>query len=154
MRSVVAEGRGHREYRNPSIEEGAVDAWHEVMAAIRSEDVEDGRHHPAEPILGEFLRRFGDGGLVPLLKGVAAHPEDFAAALRLLGRTSLLGPGVRSHLVMRGLQSAVVDVRDAAMQAVESWGDPTLIPVLQRHVEPDKWLAEYQRRIIDDRVIP
>lgn len=118
-------------------------AWHKVMAAIRSED-------PAEHVLCDFLRCFGDG-LVPFLQEeVVAHPENFAAILRLAGRTSLLGPDVRSHLVMSGLQSAVVDVRDAAMQAIESWGDPTLVPMLQRHVESDEWLADCQRRIIED----
>ena len=43
-----------------------------------------------------------------------------------------------------------VEMRDAAVQAIESWGERDLIDVLRTHQEPEPWLREYIQDVIDD----
>ena len=41
-------------------------------------------------------------------------------------------------------------MRDAAVQAVESWEDTTCVDLLRRHEEPVDWLADYIRNVLAD----
>jgi len=43
-----------------------------------------------------------------------------------------------------------LEVRDAAIQAVEYWRDPGLLPILAGHSEPVGWLDEYRRGVVGD----
>ena len=58
----------------------------------------------------------------------------------------------RAGLVHGGLASDDIELRDAAIQAAESWGDPGLQQILAAHSEPVSWLDEYRRGVIDDLV--
>ena len=53
-------------------------------------------------------------------------------------------------LVRDGLAKNSVEVRDAAIQAAESWGDSELIEVLKAHSETEPWLRQYLNDVIDD----
>ena len=44
----------------------------------------------------------------------------------------------------------MVDIREAAVQAVEHWGESELVKVLSSHQEDVPWLREYIEGVIDD----
>ena len=43
-----------------------------------------------------------------------------------------------------------VQVRDAAIQAAETWGDKEMLGVLQAHAESNTWLRSYIEDVISD----
>ena len=53
-------------------------------------------------------------------------------------------------LVRDGLAMDSVEIRDAAIQAAESWGDSELLDVLRSHSETEPWLQQYILDVIDD----
>lgn len=127
------------------------EAWVRVEAFIRSEVLQNCQPHPAEGVFEAFLRRFGDASLFSLTQHLRdSVPDLFATTLRLVGRLSQIGDATRKSLVVHGLASHDSDVRDAAMQAVETAEARALIPVLAAHVEPIPWLADYKNGIIAD----
>ena len=118
-----------------------------LSAAFEGEPVEDGVAHPAEYILERALHT-GDQstmlGIVAALCSDTARPGFSAATLRCLGRLTPPGSSAWRSAVVRGaLAHSEVELRDAAVQAVESWGDRNLIDVLRAHREAEAWLAEY-----------
>ena len=54
----------------------------------------------------------------------------------------------RVGLVRKGLSSDDAIIRDAVLEAADSWEDPAVTPVLIAHNEPEDWLAQYIRDII------
>ena len=56
----------------------------------------------------------------------------------------------RVELVRDGLATEGVEIRDAAVQAAEAWGDLGMVEVLESHREPVAWLRDYVRSVIDD----
>jgi hypothetical protein len=119
-----------------------------IIAAIEQEPVEDGVSHPAEPWLARFLQQYS---------ATALYSETFegrhgavraASLLRLLGRQKPENPGVREKILRAALASSSIEVRDAAVQAVELWEDRTAIEVLRSHVEQTRWLADYINRVL------
>ena len=125
-----------------------------LCAAFEAEPVEDGVTHHAEQILDRALDT-GDQstmlGIVAALCRDAARPGFSAATLHCLGR--LISPGSsawRSAVVRAALVHSDVVLRDAAVQAVESWGDPNLVDVLRAHREAEAWLADYIVEVTGD----
>lgn len=126
-----------------------------LSAAFEAEPVEDDVTHRAERILERALDT-GDQstmlGIVAALCKDTARPGFSAATLRCLGR--LISPGSsawRSAVVRAALAHSDVVLRDAAVQAVESWGDPNLIDVLRaHHREAEAWLADYIVEVTGD----
>ena len=123
-------------------------------AAFDAEPVEDGVAHPAERILERALHT-GDQstahGIVAALCVDTARPGFSAASLRCLGRLTLPGSSAwRSSVISEALAHSDVELRDAAVQAVESWGDPNLLDVLRAHREAVPWLADYIREVTED----
>jgi len=111
--------------------------------------IEDGTSHPAERCLAVHVDTFGEAGLLDAVQANHTHVHQ-AQWLRLLGRTSVLGPLLRANLVRWGLASPSVEVRDAAMQAVENWEDRALVKMLREHYEPIAWLSRYAANIVND----
>ena len=56
----------------------------------------------------------------------------------------------RVGLVRAALGADDVEVRDAAAQAAESWGDFGMIAVLEAHAELLAWLKDYIDAVVDD----
>ncbi len=110
--------------------------------------------HPAEEIIGEALRSAEDERVLDWLRDFcadAAQPSFAASALRCLGRHDYVGTASwRVGLLRDGLAMASVEIRDAAVQAAESWGDSGFIEVLQSHSEPEPWLRQYIFDVVDD----
>jgi len=70
--------------------------------------------------------------------------------LRLLARLSPFDPDTRAQVVKVGLKSQHVEIRDAAMQAVENWGEAALIKSLRNHRDEVPWLKSYAGQILKD----
>jgi hypothetical protein len=121
-----------------------------LASLVDTEPVEDGVRHSAEPKLADYIERHGVNTLVSQALGQALRASRAAAFLRLLGRIAAVDEESRKDLVERGLQSASVEVRDAAVQAAESWGSASLVPLLKAHHDPVPWLADYAERVARD----
>ena len=125
-----------------------------LSAAFEAEPVEDGVAHTAEQILERALHT-GDQstalGVIAALCMDSARPGFSAATLRCLGRLTRPGSSAwRSDVVRRALTHSGVELRDAAVQAAESWGDADLVGVLRAHRETEPWLAEYITEVTED----
>ena len=110
--------------------------------------------HPAEKIIGEALRAAEDKPVLDWFRTFsldAERPSFAASVLRCLGRQMSLGTGLwRTELVKSGLDMDDVEIRDAAVQAAESWGDRSLADVMKAHREAEPWLREYIENVISD----
>jgi hypothetical protein len=126
----------------------------ELLATFEVEPVEDGYVHAAEVVIDGALRRHGAEAqrwLDTFLD--RQNPASGAAAIRCVGR--LKSPGTvewRLALLGRALKRASVEIRDAAVQAAELWGDQQAVEVLRRsaHAHREPWLREYVARIARD----
>ena len=125
-----------------------------LRAAFDTESLEDGMYHPAEQVIEEALKSGEDQHVLEPLRALSldtAKPSFAASVLRCLGRQK--SPGTdswRTGLVRDGLAVDDVQIRDAAVQAAEWWGDRGIRDVLKAHSEPVAWLRDYIRDVIDD----
>jgi len=118
-----------------------------VIAALEDAPIESGWDHPAEGPLRDFLIEHGAATIC----GTIFHGQHRAALadfIRLLGRMELVDADVRSSIVRQGLRAASVEIRDAAVQAAELWGDPASLECLRDHEETTPWLADYLGRVL------
>jgi hypothetical protein len=151
-------------YYDASVRNG-VNRWHlsrqtadkfarTLKQIVRVEPVIDGYDHPAESFLREAFKREPDVAKQWFLSALAENlpPSLVADSLRLLGRITPADNAWRARIAAEGLRSHSAEVRDAAMQAIESWGDPVLASTLidHRQREPRKWLRDYADQIIQD----
>ena len=125
-----------------------------LSTAFEADPVEDGVAHTAEQILERALHT-GDKstmlGVIAALCMDTERPGFSAATLRCVGRLTRPGSSAwRSDVVRRALTHPGVELRDAAVQAAESWGDAELVGVLRAHREPEPWLAEYITEVTED----
>ena len=125
-----------------------------LLASFENSPLEDGMDHPAEGILAEALQSRKDHGVLGWLKDIctdASRPSFAASVLRCLGRQEGVGAASwRVDLVRAGLAIGNVEIRDAAVQAAESWGDTASLDVLTAHSEPEPWLRQYIRDVVED----
>ena len=132
-----------------------------LRAAFDDNPLEDGMDHSAERIIGKTLQSIEGQPVLDWLSAFsldAAYPSFGASVLRCLGRLPVektdqthVGTGSwRAGLVRDALAMDDVEIRDAAVQAAELWGDQDLIDVLTSHNEPEPWLRDYIRDVIDD----
>lgn len=132
--------------------------WTRITANLRAvfeaDVLEDGIDHPAEQIIGEVLRSDDDQRVLEWLRVLssdAENPSFAASVLRCLGRQASPGTASwRAGLVQTGLSMENVEMRDATVQAIESWGERDLVDVLRIHHEPEPWLRKYIQDVIDD----
>lgn len=120
--------------------------------AFTEEPLEDGVSHRAETILVESLTAPPGDSLFDAVRTYctgASRPSFAAETLRCLGR--ITAPGTadwRLALVRDALGSPDIEIRDAALQAVEGWEDAALVPVLKSHRESEEWLRDYLREVL------
>lgn len=125
-----------------------------LSAAFEADPLEDGMDHPAEEIIGEALRSGPSEFVLDWFEGLAVdhvRPSFAASVLRCLGRQT--SPGMaswRAKIVRGALALGDVELRDAAVQAAELWGGREVIDILRSHREPEPWLRDYIRDVIDD----
>lgn len=125
-----------------------------LWAAFAAEPLEDGISHPAEEIIGEALRSMEDKLVLDWLRAFsldAARPSFAASVLRCLGRQTPLGTDSwRTELVRGGRAVDDVEIRDAVVQAAESWGERSLADLMKAHREPESWLRAYIEDVLGD----
>ena len=125
-----------------------------LMYSFEEEPVEDGMYHPAEDIIAEALSSEREQHVLSWLAEFsedAGRPAFAASLLRCLGRYEHAATeSWRIRLVRTGLSIDDVEIRDAAVQASELWGDRGLIDVLEGHHEPEPWLRQYICDVIGD----
>ena len=122
--------------------------------SFEAEPLESGMDHPAEEIIFHAFR-FGEGSSVfEWLREFClddTQPSFAASVIRCLGRQVDPGTEVwRACLVRDSLALDDIEIRDAAVQAAESWGDSGLVHLLESHFEPVSWLQDYILEVIDD----
>ena len=126
----------------------------ELRASFEDSPVEDGIGHAAELIIANALVQAGDKWALRWFKNFctdASQPSFAASVLRCLARNDSIGTtSWRGDIVRDSLASDSVEMRDAAIQAVETWGDPSLLEPLKAHSDPDSWLQQYVLDVIDD----
>ncbi len=127
-----------------------------LASAFDEQPIEDGVPHAAEAVLDGALRPGQRAAAQGWLAAQVGDPRraDFAASvLRCVGRLPAPGDAAwRADIVRRALGSPDPILRDAAVQAVEGWEDPALIPVLRAHRDQEDvpWLKEYLEGVIED----
>jgi hypothetical protein len=126
----------------------------ELEADFNNEPLEDGIDHEAERTLKNALNALQAELVLPWLAEFCtkvSRPNFAASVLRCLGRLS--PPGTltwRSILIEEALQKENVEIRDAAVQAVEQWEDTDLAEILKVHEEEIPWLHDYIQEVISD----
>ena len=127
-----------------------------LHASFDAEPLEDGMDHPAEQVITVALASDDPDKVLRWVWSACLESESpaFAAATFLCAARQ---PGIgtaawRAGLVRGGLASGDIELRDAAIQAAESWGEPGLREILAAHSEPVSWLDEYRRGVMDDLV--
>jgi hypothetical protein len=120
-----------------------------LFTAVDEEPVEDGVVHRAEAALAAHIAEFGATTLVEHACSTSKAMRC-AALLRLLSRVSQLDAEQRRSVVRRGLASNSVEIRDAAVQAAETWEDAALAELLRQHRDPVSWLSDYAERVAFD----
>ena len=126
----------------------------QLWNAFETGPLEDGVSHPAEQIIEEFVRSARDAheSLARIVSDETS-PAFAATVLRCLSRVAGVGSASwRTDLVRRALGSPDVQIRDAALQAAEEWGEVAMRPVLQSHVGAERvpWLREVARELIEE----
>ena len=125
-----------------------------LLASFEAEPLEDGMDHPAEQIIRNVLENSEKQYALDLFSTFSldvAHPSFAASVLRCLGRQA--HPGTvswRTALVRDALRMSAVEIRDAAIQAIELWGDNEMCSVLEQHSEQEQWLQDYISDVLAD----
>ena len=124
----------------------------DLRAPLETHPLEDGTHHRAEKITGEALQARKGFPVLDWLGAFSlnvADPESGASVLPCLGRHP--DPAAwRASLVRDGLASDNVEIKDAALQAAESWGGAGMRAGLEVPSESPPWLRDYIREVIDN----
>jgi hypothetical protein len=118
-----------------------------INALIDDEPVDDGYTHSAESVICDHIEQFGASELIEHAF-TTASPIRSADLIRLLGRIPEVEVELRRSIVERGLASPHVVVRDAALQAAETWEDASLVALLRGHRDAVPWLAQYAEKIV------
>ena len=127
-----------------------------LFSSLAAAPVEDLCAHPGEQILGDMLLH-GPTAAADVSRLYLGHVNDrpsiSAGVLRLLGRRDT----VRAEqwaidLVKDGLWQYNIEIREAAVRALEAWGGHRSVELLSARLasEDDPWLAGYIQDVIGD----
>lgn len=134
-------------------EDARADLERRLSLAFEAAPVQDGFSHPAEAVLRDAFDRDPAAAARDVCAIVEnpANPARAADTLRCLGRVHSAGsPTWRAALIQDALASTDLEVRDAAIAAVEVWEDARLLSGLRSHHEPVDWLRRYLDAVIRD----
>ena len=127
-----------------------------LYLAFEAEPFENGMDHPADQIIENALRSTRDERILEQFGALCLdieRPSFASSILRCLGRQTNMGNAAwRAGLVRDALATADIEIRDAAVHAAEFWGGAKIVDVLMSHNEPEPWLRDYVREVIDDLV--
>ncbi|MCH7840306.1 MAG: hypothetical protein IID38_08745 [Planctomycetes bacterium] len=126
-----------------------------LIAALLDEPIEDGVTHPAEHVIDEALRTNSSECRDWLSRVLVEHyqtrPSISASIVRCIGRLEYdqvgrWGMRVADH----ALRDKDVEVREAAVRALEAWGGCEALSILRSHSDSLAWLNEYVGQVIVD----
>jgi hypothetical protein len=127
----------------------------ELLHAIEAEPLENGYFHPAESIVDQALKDFAFTAASWIqsvyFEYLNRKAVVSAVILRCVGRLAydqIYPWGV--IMALSGLSYFDIEVRDAAVRAMEMWEDPSLVEILRAHDEKVEWLAHYINEVILD----
>ena len=140
------------------VDDGGQEQFYDMLRqSFEVTAVEDGMQHPAEQIIAEALESANSQRVLAWLRDFctdAAQPSFAASVLRCLRHhASIETVAWRVDLVRAGLTLPSVEIRDAAVQAAETWGDAEFCDVLRAHAETAEtqpWLRQYILDVIND----
>ena len=124
-----------------------------LRIAFEAEPLEDGIDHPAERIIDDALRSVHGRPVLAWFRALSVdveRPGLAASVLRCLGRRRPGTSAWRVEIVRSALAADDVEMRDAAVQAAESWGDLGMREVLSSHTEAVPWLRAYIEDVVED----
>ena len=126
----------------------------ELQADFVGTPVEAGVTHESERTLARALSNYQNetvlGWIAEFCTDVG-RPSVAASILRCLA--NLHNPGTtewRIKLVRDALHTGHIEIKEAAVRAVEHWGGSDLLTVLSSHQEDVPWLREYIEGVIHD----
>ena len=125
----------------------------EILSAIDIEPVEDGFEHPAENLLKEALLSHPRETIDWFYELISEENNTavVASILKCIGRMEVgMCEEWGFDLVRKALQHKDVEVRDAAVQVLESWGTEKAIRLLKEHHDDVSWLQDYIDRVARD----
>ena len=127
----------------------------QLLSSLDAEPLEDGVRHAADGLIEAALHDASTEAASHVYETLRvltldpARPALAADVLRCVGRQELPGESSwRADLVQDAFTSSHVELRDAAAQAADMWGDAGLGDVLLSHSEPVPWLRSYIEDVI------
>ena len=123
----------------------------QLKISFDTEHVEDGINHPAEKIIDDALNSKKRQSIMEVFDELSVdveHPNMAASVLRCLGRRKSESLGWRISIVKAALAVDNVEIRDAAVQAAEGWGEMEFCKLLEHHSEVVPWLRTYIENVI------
>ena len=140
-------------FHGTDITENFLKLERELDTAFEEMPFEDGVSHPAEVVLEDAFRSVGNSNPSKwFLQMIQDKREPYltSSILRCLGRLQIGNSEWRTKIVKEALANNDVEVRDAAVQAAESWGNSDVLEVLKKHTENIPWLRSYINGVIKD----
>jgi hypothetical protein len=128
------------------------DLKHRIITVFERIPIEDGYNHPGQRLIQKAISKMGDEALLLLffmLFDPGTNPSLAAGIIRCLGRLPIPDEEWCVLITSEGLKSTHIEVRDAIMQAVESWDNKRIFDELKKHNEPNSWLKDYSKRILN-----
>jgi len=125
---------------------------HNLYQTLQQEPVLDGFNHPGLSILIRAFESYPNVAAQWMHDQITnlSRPSIAADILRLLCRFKPHTSAWRRDVVVAALQSKSDELRDAAIQAVETWAEPELVALLKAHSDTAPWLADYATQVIRD----
>lgn len=128
-----------------------------LRGSFECEPLEDGYSHPAERIIEEAIVKYSVLTVADWIQSAYLRsvklPTVCASILRCVGRLDRRMTGSWGLvLAISGLSHPEVEVREAAVRALEAWGGHDSIETLKvyENIENVQWLKDYIKRVIVD----
>ncbi len=151
-RAKDLEYSGLSDHKQAGIIYGFRDVLPALYLAFQEESVLDGFDHAGEGILQDYIDQSGlrAKDIFLNLMGRTSFESSSADMLRLLSRLEPFDSEWRASLVQTALSSSSLEIRDAAIQAVENWEESELVVLLKQHKEKDDFLRDYAEQVVED----
>ena len=126
-----------------------------LIATLLDEPIEDGVRHPAEHVIDDALGANSsdcrDWLSRVLVEQYQTRPSISASIVRCIGRLEYDQVGAWGMRVADdALRHKDVEVREAAIRALEAWGGRKALDILRNYEDERPWLNEYVRQVIVD----
>lgn len=127
----------------------------DLVCVLEDIPIEDGMQHPADELieraLGSSISRCMEALTRAFGEFCTSRPAMSAAILRCVARVEFAQSGAQGlALAQHALNHDDVELREAAVRAFEAWGGVEALGFLRQHDDPEAWLQEYVRRVVED----